>query len=55
MQQASFLVMFYILCLILLGGMITPVSSMPTWAQTIAAVNPFNYLTKTFRIEDYGM
>lgn len=50
MQQASFLVMFFILILILLGGMFTPVSSMPTWAQTIAAVNPFNYLTKTFRM-----
>ncbi|MDD4778288.1 MAG: ABC transporter permease [Fermentimonas sp.] len=50
MQQASFLVMFFILILILLGGMFTPVSSMPAWAQTIAAVNPFNYLTKTFRM-----
>ncbi|HLW08832.1 MAG TPA: ABC transporter permease [Fermentimonas sp.] len=50
MQQASFLVMFFILILVLLGGMFTPVSSMPTWAQTIAAINPFNYLTKTFRM-----
>src|SRR5690606_28808267 len=47
MQQASFLVMFFILILILLGGMFTPVSSMPSWARVIAAVNPFNYLTKT--------
>jgi ABC-2 type transport system permease protein len=50
MQQASFLVMFFILILILLGGMFTPVSAMPTWAQTIAAINPFSYLTKTFRM-----
>ena len=50
MQQASFLVMFFILILILLGGMFTPVSSMPSWARVIAAVNPFNYLTKTFRM-----
>lgn len=50
MQQASFLVMFFILILILLGGMFTPVSSMPVWAQLIAAVNPFSYLTKTFRM-----
>ena len=50
MQQASFLVMFFILILVLLGGMFTPVSSMPTWAQTIAAVNPFKYLTSTFRM-----
>ena len=50
MQQASFLVMFFILILILLGGMFTPVSSMPSWARVIAAVNPFNCLTKTFRM-----
>ncbi|MBK5196495.1 MAG: ABC transporter permease [Proteiniphilum sp.] len=50
MQQASFLVMFFILILILLGGMFTPVSGMPAWAKVIAAVNPFNYLTKTFRM-----
>ena len=50
MQQASFLVMFFILILILLGGMFTPVSSMPDWARMIAAVNPFTYLTKTFRM-----
>lgn len=50
MQQASFLVMFFILILVLLGGMFTPVSSMPVWAQIIAAVNPFNYLTLTFRM-----
>lgn len=50
MQQASFLVMFFILILILLGGMFTPVSSMPAWARVIATVNPFTYLTKTFRL-----
>jgi len=42
-------VMFFILILILLGGMFTPISSMPVWAQWIAAINPFNYLTDTFR------
>ena len=50
MQQASFLVMFFILILILLGGMFTPISSMPAWAQTIAYINPFTYLTNTFRM-----
>lgn len=50
MQQASFLVMFFILILILLGGMFTPISSMPEWARLIAYVNPFTYLTTTFRL-----
>ncbi len=42
--------MFFILILVLLGGMFTPVSSMPAWAQVIAAGNPFTYLTTTFRM-----
>jgi len=42
--------MFFILILVLLGGMFTPVSSMPAWAQLIASINPFNYLTETFRM-----
>lgn len=50
LQQASFLVMFFILILILLGGMFTPVSGMPSWAQLIAAINPFSYLTETLRM-----
>ena len=50
MQQASFLVMFFILVVILLSGMFTPVSSMPKWAQLIAAGNPFTYLTKSLRM-----
>lgn len=50
MQQASFLVMFFILVIILLSGMFTPVSSMPGWAQLVAAGNPFTYLTKSLRM-----
>lgn len=50
LQQASFLVMFFILILILLGGMFTPISSMPTWAKLIGFVNPYTYLTTIFRM-----
>ncbi|WP_436415896.1 ABC transporter permease [Petrimonas sp.] len=50
MQQASFLVMFFILVIILLGGMFTPISSMPAWAQVIAVINPYTYLTSTLRM-----
>ena len=50
MQQASFLVLFFILILILLGGLFTPVSSMPGWARLIAYINPFYYLTDAFRL-----
>ena len=50
MQQASFLVMFFILIIILLSGMFTPVSGMPVWAQLIASANPFTYLTSSLRM-----
>lgn len=50
LQQASFLVIFFILILILLSGMFTPISSMPLWAQGIAYINPFTYITRTFRM-----
>lgn len=40
----------HILVFILLSGLFTPVSSMPAWAQAIAAVNPFTYLTASPRM-----
>lgn len=49
-QQASFLVMFFILILILLSGMFTPVSAMPSWAQVIAYINPLTYFAETMRM-----
>lgn len=50
LQQASFLVMFFILIIVLLSGMFTPISSMPHWAQMIALINPYTYLTKSLRM-----
>lgn len=50
LQQAAFLVIFFILIIILLSGMFTPISSMPVWAQAIAAINPFTYLTSSLRM-----
>jgi ABC-2 type transport system permease protein len=50
LQQASFLVMFFILISVLLSGMFTPVSSMPYWAQLIAFANPLTYFTRALRM-----
>lgn len=50
LQQASFLVMFFILIIILLSGLFTPVSSMPTWAQGLAYANPLTYFIKIMRL-----
>lgn len=50
LQQASFLVMFFILIIILLSGMFTPVSSMPGWAQVVTHANPLTYFIKIMRL-----
>ena len=50
LQQSMFLVMFFILIIILLSGMFTPISAMPVWAQIIAHVNPLTYFTEIMRL-----
>lgn len=50
LQQAMFLVMFFILIIILLSGLFTPVSGMPMWAQSIAYANPLTYFIEIMRL-----
>lgn len=40
LQQSMFVMWFIIVCLILLSGLITPVASMPRWAQQLTIINP---------------
>ena len=40
MQQAMFVMFFFLMVFILMSGLFTPVRSMPDWAQWIAAFNP---------------
>ena len=50
-QQQSMLIMFFtLMILILLGGLFTPISSMPDWAQTITLFNPFRYFVEVVRL-----
>lgn len=49
MQQAMFVMYFFMLILILLSGMYTPVSSMPVWAQMITKINPLSYFIQVMR------
>lgn len=49
MQQAMFLMFFFILILVLLSGLFTPISSMPQWAQWIARFNPLSYFMEIMR------
>ncbi|MGN0214671.1 MAG: ABC transporter permease, partial [Muribaculaceae bacterium] len=50
MQQAMFVMFFCVLVLLLISGMFTPVSSMPDWAQIIAACNPLRYFAEAMRM-----
>lgn len=50
MQQATFVMMFFMVILILLSGLFTPISSMPQWAQGITILNPLKYLMQVMRL-----
>lgn len=49
MQQAVFIIFFFMLLFIMLSGLYTPVDSMPEWAQWIAAFNPLKHLMVVMR------
>lgn len=44
MQQSMFVMFFFMLILMLMSGLFTPVSSMPEWAQVITYFNPLSTL-----------
>ena len=49
MQQAMFVMWFFLLILILMSGLFTPIRSMPQWAQWITILNPLKYLMQVMR------
>ena len=49
-QQAMFIMFFFMMIFILMGGLFTPIESMPDWARTIAAFNPVSYLISVMRL-----
>lgn len=49
MQQAMFVMYFFLLILILMSGLFTPVQSMPEWAKVIADLNPMRYFVEVVR------
>lgn len=48
-QQAMFVMLFFVMIFILMSGIFTPISSMPVWAQVITALNPLTYLNEVMR------
>lgn len=49
-QQAMFIMFFFILIFLLLGGLFTPIESMPQWAQWLTKLNPVAYLIDVIRM-----
>lgn len=50
MQQAMFVMYFFLLIFILISGLFTPIESMPQWAQNITYINPLKYYIETIRL-----
>ena len=48
-QQVMFMNFFFMLIFILMGGIFTPVESMPEWAQTVNHINPVFYFMRIMR------
>jgi ABC-2 type transport system permease protein len=49
-QQAMFIAWFFMVVFILMGGIFTPIESMPTWAQNITFFNPLAHFSKAIRM-----
>ena len=49
-QQAMFIAFFFLMIFILMGGLFTPIDSMPDWAKTITKFNPVSYLIDVMRM-----
>lgn len=49
-QQAMFIMFFFMMIFILMGGLFTSIDSMPDWAKSVAALNPVKYLIEVMRM-----
>jgi len=49
-QQAMFIAWFLMVVFILMGGLFTPIESMPLWAQELTVVNPVAHFIKIMRM-----
>jgi len=50
LQQAMFVMFFFLIILILISGLFTPIASMPDWAQTFTLFNPLRYFIEIMRM-----
>lgn len=49
LQQAMFVMFFFLIIFILLSGLFTPIRSMPAWARAITIINPLRYFIEIMR------
>ena len=49
MQQAMFVMWFFVVCMLLLSGLFTPARSMPHWAYLTTYINPMHYFVDAIR------
>jgi len=49
-QQAMFIMFFFMMVFILMGGLFTSIESMPEWAKWISRLNPVSYLIGVMRM-----
>ncbi|MCO6466673.1 MAG: ABC transporter permease [Bradyrhizobiaceae bacterium] len=49
-QQAMFISFFFMLIFVLLSGLLTPISSMPEWAQVVTRFTPIRYFIEVMRM-----
>ena len=50
MQQAMFVMFFFVMIFQLMSGLLTPIRSMPEWAQWITVFNPPRYFIQMMRL-----
>jgi ABC-2 type transport system permease protein len=50
MQQAMFVMYFFMMILIIMSGLFTPINSMPQWAQHLTLFNPLRYFMEVMRM-----
>ena len=49
MQQAALLMFFFLIIFVLMSGLLTPIASMPRWAQLLTYANPLRYYIEALR------
>lgn len=50
LQQATFVAFFFIMIMVIMSGLFTPIASMPLWAQVITDFIPLTYYTEALRM-----